>query len=240
MHPSPFKEEATRAIKFMSDEMPPIRHSDLKSKIASLFWAIFLKLLGFAIYVRIKIHGSFQNIYKKHPKLLIISNHSSHLDASSIEAAVPWKYWKHLYISVAKDYWFSSKLMSLFSKYCLGAIPIDRKETKLTAFHNIRTLFVSLDRMWMIMFPEGTRSSDGYIHHFKRGLSLLSEGSQIPILFLYIEGGAKLWPKGVVLPRPGRLNMYIGPVIPPTGDTKAIQSLYKKWVETINPRAYEK
>ena len=224
----------------MSEEiMPPIRNHNPLSLLMSILWAFFLKCLGFGIYVKIKIHGSFKDIYKKHPKLLIISNHSSHLDASSIAAAVPWKYWKHLYISAAQDYWFSSKLMTLFSKYCLGAIPINRKGNKLAALDNISVLFASLDRMWLIMFPEGTRSSDGYIHHFKRGLSVLSEGSQIPILFLYIEGGTSLWPKGVSLPRPGRLNMYIGPTISPTGNIETIQTLYKDWVETINPQAYK-
>lgn len=214
------------------------RHRDFTAIIISIFWAIFLKFFGFGLYVRLKVHGSFKELYQKHPKLLIISNHSSHLDATSITAAVPWRYWGDLYISAAKDYWFKNPLFTFFSKYCLGAIPIDRKDKKTEAVGLINTLLKDLDRIWLILFPEGTRSPDGYVQSFKRGVSIFSSSTQTPILFLYIEGNSRLWPKGVLIPRPGVLNIHIGPVIPPTGDIKEVRLAYKTWVETINPQAY--
>lgn len=216
------------------------RHRDITATLISLIWAFFLKVLGFGLYVRLKVHGSFKELYKTHPKLLIISNHSSHLDATSIAAAVPWRYWGDLYISAAKDYWFRNPLFTFFSKYCLGAIPIDRKDKKSEAVGLINTLLKDLDRIWLILFPEGTRSPDGYIQSFKRGVSIFSASSQTPILFLYIEGNTRLWPKGLLLPRPGILNVYVGPVIAPTGDIEHVKLEYKNWVQTINPEAYPK
>lgn len=214
------------------------RHRDTTATLISIIWAFFLKVLGFGLYIRLKVHGSFKELYKNHPKLLIISNHSSHLDATSITAAVPWRYWGDLYISAAKDYWFRNPLFTFFSKYCLGAIPIDRKDKKSEAVGLINTLLKDLDRIWLILFPEGTRSPDGYVQSFKRGVSIFSASSQTPILFLYIEGNSRLWPKGLLLPRPGVLNIYVGPVIPPTGDIEAVKEAYKNWVQSINPEAY--
>lgn len=215
------------------------RHFDLSALIISIFWGFFLKILGFGIYVRLKVHGSFKDLYKNHPKLLIISNHSSHLDATSITAAVPWLYWKDLYISAAKDYWFRNPLFTFFSKYCLGAIPIDRTEKKSEAVTLINTLLTNLDRIWLILFPEGTRSPDGYVQSFKRGVSIFSNSTNTPILFLYIDGNAKLWPKGRLIPFPGRLDIHIGPVLPPTGDIEVVKEAYKQWVLTVNPHAYD-
>ncbi len=215
------------------------RHFDLLAWLVSLVWAFFLKVLGFGIYIRIKVHGSFKELYEKHPKLLIISNHSSHLDATSITAAVPFRYWGDLYISAAKDYWFRNDIFTFFSKYCLGAIPIDRHDKKGEVITLINSLLSNLDRIWLILFPEGTRSGDGYIKNFKRGVSIFSQTNATPILFLYIDGNTKLWPKGRLIPYPGRLNIHIGPVIEPTGDIEVVKKAYKEWVLTINPQAYD-
>lgn len=215
------------------------RHFDFLAWIISIFWAFFLKCLGFGIYIRLKTHGSFKKLYKTHPKLLIISNHSSHLDATSITAAVPFRYWRDLYISAAKDYWFRNSFFTFFSKYCLGAIPIDRKDKRGEAVTLINSLLTQLDRIWLILFPEGTRSPDGYVQNFKRGVSIFSENTETPILFLYIDGNAKLWPKGRLIPYPGRLDIHIGPVIEPTGDIEVVKKAYKEWVLTVNPRAYD-
>ena len=69
-------------------------------------------------------------INETHKKLIIISNHASHLDATSIAASIPRTHWLDLYIAAAKDYFFSNWLFTFFSQHCLGAIPIDRKEKK--------------------------------------------------------------------------------------------------------------
>ncbi len=201
-------------------------------------WSIILQDICFRFYIHLRIKGTpFKEIYKKHPKLLLISNHASHLDATSIAAAVPRRYWLSLYIAAAKDYFFSNPLFSFFSKHCLGAIPFDRKDRKGEAVNLTIHLLRTLDRMWLIMFPEGTRSKDGKIHAFKRGVSLFSESTSTPILFLYIDGNTRLWPKGKPIPRPGIMTIHVGPVHPPS-PIKEVYSAYRAWVTTINPDAF--
>lgn len=213
------------------------RHIDYTSMFFRFLWSIFLQNIAFIFYFRLQVVGTpFKEIYQKHPKLLIISNHASHLDATSIAASIPRRYWLSLYIAAAKDYFFSNPLFTFFSQHCLGAIPIDRKDRRGEAINLIIKLLNDLDRIWLIIFPEGTRSKDGKIHEFKRGVSIFSERTKTPILFLYIEGNQELMPKGTYFPRPGKLTIHVGPVHPP-GPIQEVYADYKKWVISIHPQA---
>ncbi len=214
------------------------RHFDFTSYIFRVLWAIFLKGLAFRFYIRLQVKGDFQAVRKNYPRLILISNHASHLDAVSIAASVPFRYWKDLYISAAKDYWFANPLFTFFSKHCLGAIPIDRKDRTGEAIRLCTTLLNNLSNIWMILFPEGTRSKDGFIQPFKRGVSLFAERTETPILFLYLDGNNALWPKGRLLPLPGRLVVHVGPVHEPA-PVEVIYAAYRKWVTEINPSAYK-
>jgi 1-acyl-sn-glycerol-3-phosphate acyltransferase len=213
------------------------RHIDSTSRFFRFLWAVFLKCLAFKFYIRLNVKGDFHKLYREFPRLIIISNHASHIDAVSIAAAIPYTYWLDLFISAAKDYWFRNPVFTFFSKHCLGAIPIDRKDKKGEAIKLCTNLLTNLDRIWMIMFPEGTRSADGYVHEFKRGVSIFSQRTNCPVLFLYIEGNAKIFPKGALLPSPGNLTVHVGPVIQPA-DIETIDTEYRKFATAINPNAY--
>lgn len=214
------------------------RHIDLFSVCMRFLWSVILKNILYKFYIRLEVRGiPFAEIYRTQPKLIIISNHASHLDAVSIAASIPRVYWLNLYIAAAKDYFFSNPLFMFFSQHCLGAIPIDRKDRKGEAINLILKLLTELPRMWLIIFPEGTRSKDGKIQEFKRGVSIFSERTQTPLLFTYLDGVMELWPKGQSMPRPGKLILHVGPVHPP-GPIQEVYAAYKSWVLTINPDAF--
>jgi 1-acyl-sn-glycerol-3-phosphate acyltransferase len=214
------------------------RHLDITSMIIRSAWAVFLKYIFFVFYIRLKTIGNYSEVYKKNRKLIIISNHASHLDALSIAASIPIRYWANLYIAAAKDYFFSNPIFTFFSQHCLGAIPIDRKDKKGEAIQLILNLLTNVADIWLILFPEGTRSKDGKIHDFKRGVSLFAERTQTPILFLYLDGNGALWPKGAVFSRPGKLTIHVGPVHPPA-PIDEVYADYRKWVIGINPHAFD-
>lgn len=212
------------------------RYFDFTSLIFRVLWMAFIAI-AFRFYIRLQVIGDFHKVYKEHKRLLIISNHSSHLDAVSIAAAVPYRYWTFLFITAAKDYWFRNPLFTFFSKHCLGAIPIDRKDRKGEAIKLCTNLLANLPRIWLILFPEGTRSKDGYINPFKRGVSLFALRTETPIIFIYLEGNNDLWPKGRLIPFPGVLKVHVGPVHPPAPIDDIIVA-YREWVTKINPNAY--
>lgn len=214
------------------------RHIDLFSVCMRFLWSIVLKNILYKFYIRLEVRGTpFSQIHKEQPKLIIISNHASHLDAVSIAASIPRRYWLDLYIAAAKDYFFSNPVFMFFSQHCLGAIPIDRKDRKGEAINLILKLLNELPRMWLIIFPEGTRSKDGKIQEFKRGVSIFSERTKTPLLFTYLDGVMQLWPKGQSMPKPGKLILHVGPVHPP-GPIQEVYAAYKEWVMTINPNAF--
>lgn len=214
------------------------RHIDLFSVCMRFLWSVILKNFLYKFYIRLEVRGpSFADIYRTQPKLIIISNHASHLDAVSIAASIPRRFWLTLYIAAAKDYFFSNPLFMFFSQHCLGAIPIDRKDRKGEAINLILKLLTELPRMWLIIFPEGTRSKDGKIQEFKRGVSIFSERTKTPLLFTYLDGVMELWPKGQPIPKPGKLVLHVGPVHPP-GPIQEVYTAYKSWVMTINPDAF--
>lgn len=215
------------------------RHFDLFSISVRYLWAGILKYIIFVFYIRLSVQGSYQDVYRKHRKLILISNHASHLDAVSIAASVPMSLWRHLFIAAAKDYFFTNPLFTFFSQHCLGAIPIDRKDRKGEAINLILNLLTNLSDIWLILFPEGTRSKDGKVHDFKRGVSLFSQKTETPMLFLYLEGNSDLWPKGALIPKPGKLVIHVGPVHPPA-QIDEVYANYRAWATSINPHAFDK
>lgn len=215
------------------------RHFDFLSYLIRLVWAMILKGWFTRFYIRLKLHGEFDSLYQKHPKLIIISNHTSHLDAVCIAASIPFRFWGDLFIAAARDYFFTNPLFTFFSQHCLGAIPINRKGNKSESLRLIEFLLTELERMWLIIFPEGTRSPDGTIQSFKKGIAIFSQKANVPILCLYIHGGYSLWPKGRIFAKPGKLDIFVGPVIPPKLSIKEIESRYKTWIgELISTHPY--
>lgn len=215
------------------------RHIDMFSVCMRLLWSIVLKNIIFKSYIRLSVKGTpFSTLYREQKKLIIISNHASHLDAVSIAACIPRRYWLNLYIAAAKDYFFTNFLFTFFSKHCLGAIPIDRKDKKGEAIGLILKMLNEFPRIWLIIFPEGTRSKDGKVQPFKRGVSIFSERTKTPLLFTYLAGNSQLWPKGQSIPKPGKLTLHVGPVFPP-GPINEVYDAYKAWVQsTIDPHAF--
>ena len=201
--------------------------------LVQAMWGVILRFC-FRFYCRLKKRGGFRRIYKKYPRLIIISNHTSHLDAGVIYASIPFRYWKNLHILVARDYWYSSWYLRLFAKYCLRAIPVDRKSTKSSvgSVKHCLDLLQKSKRIWMVMFPEGTRSRDGTLQPFKKGVSMFSNKTSTPVLFLYIKGNQKLWPTKNNLPRPGKITLYVGPILE-HGQADNISEKYRSWVNTI-------
>ena len=56
----------------------------------------------------------------------------------------------------------------------------------------------------LAIFPEGTRSPSGALQEAKEGATVLAVRSGAPILPIAFVGSHKFWPKGKLLPRPGR------------------------------------
>ncbi|MBO4771398.1 MAG: 1-acyl-sn-glycerol-3-phosphate acyltransferase [Bacteroidales bacterium] len=65
----------------------------------------------------------------------------------------------------------------------------------------------------VVVFPEGTRSTDGKIHRFHQGAFFLAESLGLPITPVMIHGAGDAFPKGGLVIRRGAINVRISPTI---------------------------
>jgi 1-acyl-sn-glycerol-3-phosphate acyltransferase len=69
----------------------------------------------------------------------------------------------------------------------------------------------------VILFPEGTRTSDGKLQPFKRGAFSLAVKAGVPVVPLTINGTYSILPKGSVNVRPANISVTVGRPIPTSG-----------------------
>lgn len=77
----------------------------------------------------------------------------------------------------------------------------------------------------LAIFPEGTRSPSGALQEAKEGATVLAVRSGAPILPIALAGTQRFWPKGKLLPRPGRrMSIRVGETftlsMPASGDRR--------------------
>jgi len=84
--------------------------------------------------------------------------------------------------------------------------------------------------IWVVVFPEGTRTPHGSHKNYAIGGAMLAEKSGFPVVPVAHNGG-KYWPRSGWI-KPGTVTLSIGPIIS-TKDkkTKEINGLAKTWIE---------
>ena len=108
----------------------------------------------------------------------------------------------------------------------LDAIEIDRERGGLAG---LREMLKRLQRGELVlMFPEGTRTSDGEIAALKPGFIPVARRSQVPLMPIAIVGAYDCLPKGTKLPTRRPIAVVFGEPIPssvyvPMTDTEMIE-----------------
>jgi len=100
-----------------------------------------------------------------------------------------------------------------------------------------------MDRgVWIIMFPEGTRTPRGSQGRYKTGAARLAVATGTPIVPIAISSG-RCWPRRSWLLRPGTIDVVIGRPIAAEGrDPESLMREVETWIEDqmrrIDPEAY--
>jgi 1-acyl-sn-glycerol-3-phosphate acyltransferase len=138
--------------------------------------------------------------------LLVLSSHQSHLDP--------------LLLGLAADRRLSSLARASLYRFkpfaavitALDAVPIDREASV------VKSMKAVIGRLRsgaaVVVFPEGTRTADGRLGEIKSGFALLAKKAEVPIAPVAIVGAFECWPRTRLLPRPGRIRLEFGRVIP--------------------------
>lgn len=182
------------------------RESGLVSKIVQSVWrcAVWTYL---RVYHRLKIEG-VEHLPAGAP-FILVANHTSHLDAITLAAALPWRLRQSAFPIAAGDVFFETAPAAIFSAMTLNALPMWRKSCGCHALKELRERLLD-DPAIFILFPEGTRSRDGKLGRFKPGLGMLVAESEVPVIPCHLHGAFAACPPDRKLPLPKTLLLRIG------------------------------
>ena len=177
-------------------------HGD-KAHRCLTYWAkTNLTLAG----LRVKIEG-LQSLDPKQT-YIFMPNHASFLDILLAFACIPYNF-----RIITKEEIFSIPLMGWALKRS-RQIPMDRANPR-KGLASLRQAFNLLQKgISIVVFPEGTRTSDGGIKDFKATLFILPIRSGIPVVPVRIDGTFEALKRGSILLHPVPLKVTFHQPIP--------------------------
>ena len=147
------------------------------------------------------------------PPYVLATNHQCHLDNLFVACFLPPAVQRRMVVLSKKEH-FDFALTRLVAKLC-HAIPVDR------ALDSAGVLGLCAQVLGqgnvLLIHPEGTRSPDGRLQPFKKGVAVLAHYVKCPVVPVRIDGAFEFWPKQSFLPRRrSRISITIGaPIHPP-------------------------
>lgn len=136
------------------------------------------------LWFRLELRGC-ENVPKSGP-FIFCSNHVSGLDPTIVCLGVPSRI-KLRFIGKAEL--FKNPFLRLLLEGGLKAFPIDRGSADTDALG--KAIDIVKDGGVLAIFPEGTRSPDGYLQRFKSGMSLIvqqTKANVLPCNITYLDG----------------------------------------------------
>lgn len=155
--------------------------------------------------------------------VLFVSNHQSNFDIPILIGFVP------------RDKGFIAKIellkVPVFRMWmkALGCVFINRKDTR----QSLAALNVAAEKLKeghsLVIFPEGTRSSDGILARFKPGSLRLAIKANVPIVPVTIIGSMNIMPKGTSFIKSAPVQVIISqPVVPDNQSEKDLHIITEK------------
>ena len=140
------------------------------------------------------------------------ANHTSHLDALVIWAALPPVIREKTRMVAAQDYWAAGPIRRYISRSILNAVLIERENVSLKNTP-IKVMAEEMrDEYSLILFPEGGRSQDGTLGEFKSGLYYLCRRRpDLELIPIYLNNLNSILPRGKALPVPMLSRVIFGP-----------------------------
>ncbi|MGR3174837.1 MAG: lysophospholipid acyltransferase family protein [Candidatus Scalindua sp.] len=158
--------------------------------IERMFTRISFRLLGINLDVK-----GLENIPDGEPVIFVL-NHQSFIDVKLSIAAIPRNF-----SFVAKDIIFKIPVLGRYMKTS-GHIGI-RRSAERNAYGTLNEVIKKLDAgKSIIFFPEGTRSVNGELGRFKRGISMIILRSGRRVIPTAIIGSGGYLPKSSILSNP--------------------------------------
>ena len=173
--------------------------------VARLWGKIQLRTTGTSVKI--------QGLGNLHPpqSYILASNHQSSFDIFALLGYLPIQFrW------IAKAELFRLPFLG-WAMSRIGYIPIERDSPKKAYRSMLQAAEKVRKSVSVMIFPEGTRSPDGNLQPFKKGVFLVALKSQAPILPIAIRGTSQIMQKGDWRTHPGKVDIIIAPPIETAG-----------------------
>ncbi|MDT5062652.1 MAG: 1-acyl-sn-glycerol-3-phosphate acyltransferase [Acidobacteriota bacterium] len=174
---------------------------------------------------RVRVYGA-QHI-EPGTSYVFLSTHQSYMDIPAMLGYLP----AQLRIAAKKSL-FRIPFMGWHLTRA-GHIPVDRSSTQNAVASMQKAASYLRGGICAFIFPEGTRSRDGYLHKFKKGGFKLAIQAGAPIIPITIIGSRQRLPPDEIIFRPGLIEMYVDPPIPTNG-------LTDEGIETLMETVYDR
>jgi 1-acyl-sn-glycerol-3-phosphate acyltransferase len=172
---------------------------DRNGKIVHFLSKVFSK--GILLIAGVKVEAEGLEKFDHLKSYIFVSNHLSYFDIPILMSVIP--------NNLRFIYKRSLSRIPVFGwgMYLGGYIPIDRENVR-EAITSLTKAAEKLNKGYSIsIFPEGTRSPDGKLQEFKRGMFVLAERSDAPIVPVAISGSDKIMPKKKFRINPGKVKV---------------------------------
>ena len=172
-----------------------------KGNLPHIVARIWAKSILAASFIHVNVVGlSKIDPFKSY---IFMSNHQSNFDIPVLLAHLPIQFrW------LAKAELFKIPIFGYAMKRA-GYISIDRSNRK-SAFLSLKKAAQLIrNGVSVIIFPEGTRSSDGTISSFKKGGFVLAVDAGVPIVPVIIHGSRQIMPKNTLSIKSGTVTLQI-------------------------------
>jgi 1-acyl-sn-glycerol-3-phosphate acyltransferase len=176
------------------------------------------------LYMRPRVFG--REIFDRLPHpVILVANHSSHLDTPTILRALPLKWRQRTAVAAAADYFYKKRAVANAVALIFNTVPLMRQGGGVGngATEHVDRL---IDQHWnLLMYPEGTRSRSGKLGKMRSGAAAIAQAHDIPIVPIYLKGThdamppGRNWPKRRhLLSRRHRIEVHFGEPIWPAQD----------------------
>jgi 1-acyl-sn-glycerol-3-phosphate acyltransferase len=146
--------------------------------------------------------------------VIFMSNHQSNFDILSLLAAMPRRfYW------IAKKELFEIPLFGISMRRG-GYIPLDRSDGR-KALQSLDEAAATIRQgKSVVLFPEGTRTTDGNLLPFKRGGFVLARKAEVPVIPVTINGSGRINPANRTRLYSGDISITLHPPVVPPPDLR--------------------
>lgn len=163
-------------------------HPSAFNKVLSLVLNKSLFLI-FKLFFDFKVEGA-KNIPKEE-NFIFCANHASYLDGFALAAALPYSIAINLYFIGWKQI-LEHPSVKWANKIC-RLVPIDSSSDLMSTMQIAG--FILRNNKHICIFPEGQRTIDGKIQEFRKGLGILVNELDIPLIPVAIKGTFEAWPR---------------------------------------------